>query len=72
MLPLLKGINKRLPPLKVKQATMDAGYDWDPIYKQIGHIGAQSIISCNKENEPDPIGFNNLQLHHFVQSVFNK
>ncbi len=56
-IPLLKGIKKRLSNLKIKQATMDAGYDYYPIYEQVHRIGAQSIIAYNKKNEPEPIGF---------------
>ena len=57
-IPLLKGIHDRLPSLEIKQATMDAGYDYDPIYEQVHRIGAQSVIAYNKKNEPGPIGFN--------------
>lgn len=56
-IPLLKGIQERFPSLSVRYATMDAGYDYLAIYKQIYHMGAQSIIAYNKKNEADPIGF---------------
>lgn len=56
-IPLLKGIQERFPSLTVRHATMDAGYDYLAIYKQIYHMGAQSIIAYNKKNEADPIGF---------------
>lgn len=56
-IPLLKGIHDRLPSLEIKQATMDAGYDYDPIYEQVHRIGVQSVIAYNKKNEPEPIGF---------------
>ena len=57
-IPLLKGIHERLPSLKIKHVTMDAGYDYVPIYQQIYRMEAQSIIAYNKKNEPEPIGFN--------------
>lgn len=56
-IPLLKGIKKCLPLLKIKHTAMDAGYDYDPIYEQVHRIGAQSVIAYNKKNEPEPIGF---------------
>ena len=56
-IPLLKGTKERLPLLKIKHVTMDAGYDYQPIYEQIYRNGAQSIIPYNKRNEPEPIGF---------------
>ena len=34
-IPLLKGIQEKLPFLKIRYATMDAGYDYEPIYNQI-------------------------------------
>lgn len=36
-IPLLKGIQDRLPSLKITYATMDAGYDYVPIYQQVYH-----------------------------------
>ena len=56
-IPLLKGIKERLSSLKISHVTMDAGYDYGPIYKQVYRIGSQSVISYNKKNEPEPIGF---------------
>lgn len=32
-IPLLKGVKERLPQMKVKYVTMDAGYDYRPIYE---------------------------------------
>jgi transposase len=34
-IPLLKGINERLPLPSLRHETMDAGYDYEPIYTQI-------------------------------------
>ncbi|MEK5070875.1 IS1182 family transposase [Sporosarcina sp. FSL K6-1508] len=56
-IPLLKGIKERFSSLKIKYATMDAGYDYHPIYKQVYRIGAHSVIAYNKKNEPEPVGF---------------
>ncbi|WP_019412367.1 transposase, partial [Paenisporosarcina sp. TG20] len=56
-IPLLKGVQDRLTSLKIKYATMDAGYDYQAIYEQVYRIGAHSIIPYNKKNEPEPIGF---------------
>ncbi|EON70114.1 transposase, partial [Lysinibacillus sphaericus] len=56
-IPLLKGIQERFSSLNIAYATMDAGYDYVPIYEQVYRMGAQSIIAYNKKNEPEPIGF---------------
>lgn len=36
---------------------MDAGFDYEPIYKQIHRMGQQSVIAYNKRNEPRSEGF---------------
>lgn len=56
-IPLLKGIQERLPSLVIRFGTLDAGYDYMPIYEQIYRMNAQSVIAYNKKNESDPIGF---------------
>lgn len=56
-IPLLKGIQKNIP-VPLKYATMDAGYDYEPIYKQIHQMEAHSVIAYNKRNESEPVGFN--------------
>jgi len=56
-IPLLKGIDERLPLPSLNYQTMDAGYDYDPIYKQVHRMGNQSVIAYNKKNEGEPIGF---------------
>lgn len=56
-IPLLKGMKERLPALSIDYVTMDAGYDYPPIYKQINRVGAQSVIAYNKKNESEPEGF---------------
>src|SRR5699024_9131307 len=47
---------------------MDAGYDFEPIYKQVHHMGHQSVIAYNKRNEPEPIGFDK----HFAPTCFRE
>lgn len=56
-IPLLKGIQERLPDLKISHAILDSGYDYTAIYKQIYRMEAQSIIAYNKKNESVPVGF---------------
>src|SRR5690625_2496757 len=59
---LLKGIeNLSLPSLRYQ--TMDAGYDYDPIYEQIHRMGHQSVIAYNKRNEGEPLGFEIGRAH---------
>lgn len=56
-IPLLKGIHEKIPTLKISHYTLDAGYDYTPIYKQIYRMGAQSVIAYNKKNESEIEGF---------------
>ncbi|MFD1849672.1 IS1182 family transposase [Oceanobacillus bengalensis] len=56
-IPLLKGIHEQLPLPSLRYQTMDAGYDYDPIYEQVHQMGQQSVIAYNKRNEGEPIGF---------------
>jgi transposase len=58
-IPLLKGMKERFPTLSIDYGTMDAGYDYIPIYKQMNQMGAQSVIAYNKKNESEPEGFDN-------------
>lgn len=37
--------------------SMDAGYDFDPIYQQVRQAGAHAIIAYNKHREPELEGF---------------
>lgn len=55
-IPLLKGI-KDLPLTSVKYAIMDAGYDYEAIYKQIHRMGHRAVIAYNKRNEPESVSF---------------
>jgi transposase len=56
-IPLLKGIHERVPLPTLLYETMDAGYDYEPIYTQIHQMRHQAVIAYNKRNEPEPIGF---------------
>jgi transposase len=56
-IPLLKGIHERLNLPSLRYETMDAGYDFEPIYQQIHRMGHQAVIAYNKRNESEPIGF---------------
>src|SRR5690606_14946462 len=46
-IPLLKGIANRFEQYSFKYATMDAGYDYEPIYKQVRSSGAHAVIAYN-------------------------
>ena len=67
-IPLLKGIHERFPQLRIRHQTMDAGYDYEPIYEQVHQMGQQSVIAYNKRNEGEPIGFDK----HFAPTCFRE
>src|SRR5690625_1617386 len=67
-IPLLKGIDERLSLPDLRYQTMDAGYDFEAIYKQVHHMGHQSVIAYNKRNEPEPVGFDK----HFAPTCFRE
>src|SRR5690625_6801084 len=46
-IPLIKGIES-LKLSNIRYLTMDAGYDYKPIYKQVYSMGQQSVIAYNK------------------------
>ena len=56
-IPLLKGMQEQRSLPNIRYQTMDAGYDYEPIYQQVYRMGQQSIIAYNRKNEPEPIGF---------------
>ncbi|WAA09194.1 IS1182 family transposase [Fervidibacillus albus] len=66
-IPLLKGIHE-LPLPSLRYQTMDAGYDYEPIYEQVHRMGQQSVIAYNKRNEGEPIGFDK----HFAPTCFRE
>ncbi len=66
-IPLLKGM-ECLPLSSLLHQTMDAGYDYEPIYEQVHRMGNQSNISYNKRNEGEPIGFDK----HFAPTCFRE
>ena len=65
---LLKGIHQRVQLPTLRYETMDAGYDYEPIYEQIHLMGHQSVIAYNKRNEPEPVGFDK----HFAPTCFRE
>jgi transposase len=67
-IPLLKGIEERLSLPFLRYQTMDAGYDYDPIYEQVYRMGHQSVIAYNKKNEGELIGFDK----HFAPTCFRE
>jgi transposase len=56
-IPLLKGMDELFPLTSIRYQTMDAGYDYEPIYKQIHDMGHQAVIAYNKRNESETPGF---------------
>lgn len=66
-IPLLKGIDN-LPLSHIRYQTMDAGYDYEPIYTQVYQMNQQSVIAYNKRNESEPIGFDK----HFAPTCFRE
>lgn len=56
-IPLLKGIQERLSSLIIRYGTLDAGYDYEAIYKQLHRMKAKAIIAYNKRNEGETLGF---------------
>ncbi len=57
-IPLLKGLAFQYPSYKLKYVTMDADYDYEPIYKEIRQTKAQAIIAYNRRRESELVGFN--------------
>lgn len=56
-IPLLKGVASQHPNFKLKYATMDAGYDYESIYKQVREAKAHAVIAYNRRREPELVGF---------------
>ena len=56
-IPLLKGIALQHPNFHFDYATMDAGYDNEPIYKQVREAKAHAVIAYNRRREPETLGF---------------
>ncbi|MFD1039689.1 IS1182 family transposase [Virgibacillus byunsanensis] len=67
-IPLLKGVDEQISLSSLNYQTMDAGYDYDPIYEQVHQMGNQSVIAYNKKNEGEPIGFDK----HFAPTCFRE
>ena len=77
-IPLLKGIHERIQLSTLLYETMDAGYDYEPIYTQIHRMGQQSVIAYNKRNEPEMVGFDKhfaptcVREHSYRYDSFDK
>ncbi|WP_055107404.1 IS1182 family transposase [Paenibacillus ihumii] len=56
-IPLLKGMALQHPNFNIKYVTMDAGYDYEAIYKQIREADAHAVIAYNRRREPELVGF---------------
>jgi transposase len=56
-IPLLKGMTSQFKNYTFKYATMDAGYDYEPIYKQVRLVRAHAIIAYNRRRESELVGF---------------
>jgi transposase len=54
-IPLLKGIQQL--PLSIQYGSMDAGYDFVPIYQQLFRMDAHSIIAYNKRGGGEIVGY---------------
>lgn len=65
---MLKGIQERVQLSTLRYETLDAGYDYEPIYEQIHRMGHQSVIAYNKRNEPELEGFDK----HFAPTCFRE
>lgn len=50
-IPLLKTLAKDHPHLSVSHVLADAGYDLEPIYRQVQTMGAHALIDYNRRNE---------------------
>lgn len=66
-IPLLKGL-AQFQLSTIQHHSMDAGYDFEPIYEQIHRMGHQSNIAYNKRNEREMIGYD----EHFAPTCFRE
>src|SRR5699024_2919724 len=65
-IPLLKGMEERLSLPSVCYQTMDAGYDYEPIYQQVYQMDQKSIIAYNKLKVPEHVGYcKNIESSYF-------
>ena len=67
-IPLLKGIQNRLFLPSLRYQTLDAGYDYAPIYEQIYRMGQHANIAYNKKNERELVGYD----EHFAPTCFRE
>ena len=55
-IPLLKKIERDLPA-QFNAGLLDAGYDYEPIYRQLSNQNLQTVIPYNRRNEGEFIGY---------------
>ncbi|MEX1028650.1 MAG: transposase [Paenibacillaceae bacterium] len=55
-IPLLKALVARHPYLNIEHVLLDAGYDFEAVYKQVRAIRAKPLIDYNKRNEKPVAG----------------
>src|SRR5690625_4055362 len=67
-IPLLKGVHERFPELSLRYHTMDADYDFEPIYEQVHRMDQQSVVAYNKRNEGELLGYDK----HFAPTCFRE
>ncbi|BFH69840.1 hypothetical protein PsJ27TS7_38400 [Paenibacillus dendritiformis] len=58
-IPLLKGVASQHPNFSFKYATMDAGYDYEPIYKQVREAEAHAVIAYNRRRDQNTTDLTN-------------
>ncbi|WP_054954666.1 IS1182 family transposase [Paenibacillus dakarensis] len=56
-IPLLKGLYAQFPTYRFRYATMDARYDYEPIYEEVRKWNAHAITAYNRRREPEMEGF---------------
>lgn len=56
-IPLLKGLEAQFPTYRFRYATMDAGYDYEPIYEEVRKRKAQAITAYNRKREAEMMGY---------------
>src|SRR5690625_6472204 len=64
----MKGLYEYHSLKSIRYQTMDAGYDYEPIYQQVHRMGQQSIVAYNRRNESEPVGFDK----HFAPTCFRE
>nr|WP_246096625.1 transposase [Paenibacillus sinopodophylli] len=69
-IPLLKGLAFQYPNFHFNYATMDAGYDYEPIYKQVQEAQAHAVIAYNRRREPEPVSSRSGILSQIIRDLY--